>query len=151
MSEIKIACPHCGQHYEVGPDVVGKKAVCERCGKDFTAAPMIAPAAAAAVKPAPAPAKPEAAKPAPTPKKSPDITNCYACGGVIHIKARTCPHCGNPLRAGRTAGEIVTGIIQIALLFIGFPIAVSVAWSTGGPMSAVIAAIWAATFILCLK
>lgn len=33
--EIKIACPHCGQHYDVESSMFGATAECVRCGKSF--------------------------------------------------------------------------------------------------------------------
>ncbi len=33
---MKIACTHCGQHYEVGPEYHGKGILCNRCGNRFS-------------------------------------------------------------------------------------------------------------------
>lgn len=33
---MKIACTHCGQHYEVGPEYQGKSILCNTCGNHFS-------------------------------------------------------------------------------------------------------------------
>ena len=33
---MKIACTHCGQHYEIGPEYPGKRIHCSACGQNFT-------------------------------------------------------------------------------------------------------------------
>lgn len=33
---MKIACTHCGQHYEIGPEYPGKRILCKICGKQFS-------------------------------------------------------------------------------------------------------------------
>ena len=144
--EIKINCPHCGQHYAIPETALGQTATCAKCGKEFA----VKPEAAAAPKPEPKPAAP--AKP--TPKKSPELTNCCACGGIVHVRAAACPHCGRPMSpvpvkvaaSGLGAG----GVIQLLLLFFAFPIAVIA--SGVSPVALPIAvAIWMATLILCIK
>lgn len=40
---IKVSCPHCGQHYELGTPRTDKAATCTVCGGQFTVAAWVAP------------------------------------------------------------------------------------------------------------
>ena len=129
----KTSCPHCGQHYELGEEYVGQEVVCEKCGKNFTVS------------------KPEPPKPAPKKKSKPapiQLTDCSACGGKVHVDAAICPHCGRPRKSG--GGVSFTGILQVLLLFFGFPFVVGAATTFGGNIP-LIAAIWCATFIIIMR
>ena len=94
---IRCSCPHCGQHYELGWDFLGKKAFCEQCGKEFT---VSVPGVSAA-----------------------GCAHCPDCGGIVSRRASTCPHCGrpfDPISIGAVGGVlwclILFPIALIALL-----------------------------------
>ena len=36
QASFKFACPHCGQHLEAEPDMVGMELECPSCGKTIT-------------------------------------------------------------------------------------------------------------------
>jgi RsiW-degrading membrane proteinase PrsW (M82 family) len=44
MSDMKFTCPHCEQHLEGDPALMGQQVQCPSCTKSFTATPPVAPA-----------------------------------------------------------------------------------------------------------
>ncbi len=90
---MKTACPHCGQHYEVGAEKLGGEADCTSCGRRFVLRALAEPAG----------------------------VHCPYCCGEILPGAKKCRHCGEWLDAeARPRSQVIYCLLGVFGGFAGF-------------------------------
>ena len=112
---MKIACPHCGQHYELDDTFPSQSVTCVNCNKNFTVPPNRKNSASVAILLTPQQPVETDGKQAASPNAK--TQKCPYCSGEIPSGVKKCCHCGEWIgkKSNRKIVHIWLTLLIIAL------------------------------------